>query len=80
MKGYPSHFAGFKLVECQMVEHKTKKSLKERLFSRPWQPLLQYSYSYEPLIPEGEFLVDKKNSVIYASAATLLKLQLSTTT
>ena len=80
MMDYPRYFAGFRLVQCQMVEHKTKRSLKERLFSRPWRPLLQYSYSYEPLIPEGEFLVDKKNSVIYASAATLLKLSLSITT
>lgn len=65
---------GFKLVECQLYTVKVKRNWKERLFTMPWRPWQRFKDTLEPVVPHGEFIVDKRNMIIYGTATTLNEL------
>ena len=71
----PHQLGNLKIVECRVVEHKTKLSWKKRLFSWPWRPWVKSVTTFTPMVPEGQFIVDQANMIAYASPETCKALR-----
>jgi hypothetical protein len=73
----PLMFHGYKVVANPILTktetREVKRTWKERLFTRPWQPFkVIRTESYQ--VPDRDVLVDKINRVIYAHPSVVKEL------
>lgn len=71
----PYQFGDLKIVECRVVKCEKKLSWKKRLLSWPWRPWVKSVTTFTPMAPEGQFIVDYDNMIVYASPSTCKALR-----
>lgn len=74
----PYNYCGLKILENPILtvpgqSEQVKRTLKERLFSRPWRPFKKY-IKVTPMIPDPNYYLDKINNTIIAHPDTARKL------
>ena len=73
-RGLLGMFSGMQLVIQKPIKVVIKRTWKERLFTRPWEPSRKLKYEYQDLIEDGQALKSNGTLIMNQNASHLRTL------